>query len=274
MQGLSRFVLLSLNTLLDMASRVVVAVGLIVAGFGAIGAALAIAAGPMVAYGQSLFALRRFIRSKQVTALPLSEVGRYSISAVVAAAGITYLLNADVILAKHFLPGHESGLYAAGAVLGRVIYFLGMTVSAVMFPEVTLRHARGEAHFQVVEKSLLLLIAMSAALVLGYAILPGLVIGPFGQSFAQAGSYLVFFALALSLFAVSVLFVNYFLSINSRRFIAPLLGTCVLDTVLITVFHGSPLQVVSMVLLSMTVLLLLLALLYVADRFGIMRSGM
>ncbi len=273
MQGLSRFLLLSVNTLLDMASRVVVAVGLIIAGLGAIGGAAAIAAGPIVAYAQSLFALRRFIRSKKETSLPLSDVGRYSISAMVAAAGITYLLNIDVILAKHYLPGHESGIYAAGAVLGRVIYFLGMTVAAVMFPEVTLRHARGEAHFLVVEKSLLLLIVMSGGLVLGYAVLPGLVIGPFGQSFVQAGSYLVFFAVALSLFAIAVLFVNYFLSINSPRFIGPLLLACLLDTALITAFHASAIQVVSMVMISMAVLLAALGALYAADRFGLSRAA-
>jgi O-antigen/teichoic acid export membrane protein len=272
LQGLSRFVLLSLNTLLDMTTRLVLAAGLILGGLGAVGAGIGLAAGPMVAYAQSLFLFRGFARSRSQASPPLTDVGRYTLSAIVAAAGITYLLNVDVILSKHFLSGQDSGLYAAGAVLGRVIYFLGMTVAAVMFPEVTLRHARGEAHFRVVEKSLLLLGILSAGLVLTYALLPGLVIGPFGESFARVAPYLILFAVALSFFAVSVLFVNYFLSINSRRFIVPLVGACVLETVLITAFHASPSQVIAMVLLSMGALLGTLSLLYLADRFGIMRA--
>jgi len=94
------------------------------------------------------FSVLAMLRGEQPIGLP---------SPIVAAAGVTYLLNVDVVLSKHFLSGHDSGLYAAGAVLGRVIYFLGMTGAAVMFPEVTRRHARGEAHFAVVEKSLALL---------------------------------------------------------------------------------------------------------------------
>lgn len=273
LQGLSRFVVLSLNTLLDMTARLVVAVGLILGGLGAIGAGIALVAGPLLAYAQSLFPLRRFARSPAQASPPLTDVGRYTLSAIIAAAGITYLLNIDVILSKHFLSGQESGLYAAGAVLGRVIYFLGMTVAAVMFPEVTLRHARGEAHFHVVEKSLLLLGIMSAGLILGYALVPGLVIGPFGESFVRVGPYLVLFAVALSFFAVSVLFVNYFLSINSRRFIAPLLAACLLETVLISAFHGSPYQVIAMVLLSMAALLGMLSVFYLADRFGLIRTA-
>lgn len=273
LQGLCQFVLLSLNTLLDMATRVVLAVGLILGGLGAIGAGIALATGPLIAYAHSLFLLRRFARSSTTTSPPLTDVGRYTLSAVVAAAGITYLLNIDVILAKHYLPGHDSGLYAAGAVLGRVIFFLGMTVAAVMFPEVTLLHARGETHFHVVEKSLLLLGILSAGLVLTYALLPGVVIGPFGQTFARLSSYLVLFAIALSFFAISVLFVNYFLSINSRRFILPLLATVALETALIVAFHDGPRQVVGMVLVSMAALVGMLSLLYLADRFGFLRAA-
>jgi O-antigen/teichoic acid export membrane protein len=250
---------------------VVLAVVLILGGLGAVGAGIALVGGSAISYAQSLFLLRRFARSSATTSPPLTDVGRYTLSAIVAAAGITYLLNIDVILAKHYLPSHDSGLYAAGAVLGRVIFFLGMTVAAVMFPEVTLLHARGEAHYHVVEKSLLLLGVLSTGFVLTYALLPGLVIGPFGTTFAQVSPYLVFFAIALSCFAISVLFLNYFLSINNRRFIVPLVAASALETVLIMAFHAGPRQVVMMVLLSMAALLGMLSLLYVADRFGIMR---
>jgi O-antigen/teichoic acid export membrane protein len=273
LQGLSRFVQLSLNTLLDMATRVAVAVGLILGGLGAVGAGIGLVAGPLLAYAQSLFLFRRFARSSSPGSPPLTDVGRYTLSAIVAAAGITYLLNIDVILAKHYLPAHESGLYAAGAVLGRVIFFLGMTVASVMFPEVTLLHARGEAHFHVVEKSLLLLGILSTGFILTYALLPGLVIGPFGETFTRVGPYLALFAIALSCFAMAVLFLNYFLSINNRRFIVPLVAAAALETFLIMAFHAGPRQVVVMVLLSMAALLGMLTLLYVMDRFGILRTA-
>src|SRR6202030_3308591 len=50
LQGFRRFVALSINTVLDTALRVVAAVGLILAGLGALGGVIAIVIGPGVAY--------------------------------------------------------------------------------------------------------------------------------------------------------------------------------------------------------------------------------
>jgi hypothetical protein len=61
MQGLSRFLALSINTTIDMATRVCTSVLLILGGLGALGAALAIVAGPAVSYIQSLFIFRRYV---------------------------------------------------------------------------------------------------------------------------------------------------------------------------------------------------------------------
>src|SRR5205085_8537035 len=137
-----------------------------------------------------------------------------------------YLFNIDVVLAKHFLPPEQAGIYAAGSVLARVVYFLGLAIAGVMFPEVARLHARNLAHFHVVEASLIFLALIGAALCLAYLLLPGLVLLPYGDGFAPVRPYLAPFAAALGLLAVSNLLVNYFLSVDSRRFIPPLLGAC------------------------------------------------
>ncbi|MDQ6880355.1 MAG: hypothetical protein M3082_22155, partial [Candidatus Dormibacteraeota bacterium] len=97
---------------------------------------------------------------------------------------------------------------------------------------------------------------------------------PFGHAFAGVGANLPIFALAFSLFAIAILFVNYFLSINSRRFIGPLVAACLLETALIGKVHADSGQVVRMVLVTMTVLSGLLGGLYLLDRLAARRPAL
>jgi O-antigen/teichoic acid export membrane protein len=193
-------------------------------------------------------------------------VAAYAAPAVTAVIGITYLYNIDVILARHYLSSREAGIYAAGAVLARVAYFLGLTITGVMFPEVAGRHARDEAHYHVVELSLAFLAAAGVCLIAAYALLPGLVLLPYGAQFDPVKPYLGPFAAALTLLALSNLLVNYFLSVNSRRFVPPLLAAALLETGLMTVFHHDLGQLL-LVLLGVNLgLALVLGALYTAER--------
>jgi O-antigen/teichoic acid export membrane protein len=274
LQGMRRFWSLSGNTALDMVLRVVFAGVFITAGLGAVGGILALLVGPAIAYVQSIWLTRSREASDALSKhdVPsLLEVGRYALLATAGAAGVTYLFNADVILVKHYLSPDVAGQYAAGSVLARVVYFLGATVAAVMFPEVTKLHARDMGHFHVVDRSLLLLLVVAMGLVVIYAAVPSLVLLPYGKAFDPVRPYLGLFAFALSLLALSNLLVNYFLSVNSLRFLLPLAGACVLETTLVMAFHSSLVQVVTMVIISMATLTVGVGGLYLADRMHLAR---
>jgi len=266
LQGFRRFVALSINTVLDMALRVASAVGLILFGLGAFGGVIAIVIGPVIAYGQSLFLFRGLRQEAVGVPTPLAQVGRYAAISTIAAVGTTYLYNADVVLSKHYLSAEAAGIYAAASVLGRVVYFLGLTVAQVMFPEVATLHARDEPHYHVVDLSLALLAAVAVGLAVLYAAVPGLVLLPYGAAFNPVRPYLWPFAIALGLLAIVNLFINYLLSIGSARFAVPLLGACVLETGLIATFHQSPLQILEMVVLTMGALTVFLAGSYIWER--------
>jgi O-antigen/teichoic acid export membrane protein len=266
LQGMRRFWALSLNAIVDLGVRVVAAVAFIAAGAGALGGILALLAGPLVAYVQSIFLLRQPSGGRAAIGPSLTDVGRYALSASVAAIGVTYLFNVDVLLAKHYLPGQQAGVYAAGSVLARAVYFLGNTIAGAMFPEVATLHARNQAHFHVVDRALLLLAVVAVGLVVAYLVLPGLVLIPYGSGYDAVRPYLGPFAAALGLLALSNLLVTYFLSVDSRRFALPLAGACVLETVLIVSFHAEVAQIVTMLLISMGALAAMLGGLYAIDR--------
>ena len=266
LQGMRRFLALSVNTALDMSVRVAGAATLIVVGLGSLGGTFALVLGPAIAYIQSLF-LFRAVRGAPVGERPsMGQVGSYAAISAVAAIGTTYLYNVDVVLSKHYLVAAAAGIYAAASVLGRVAYFLGVTVAQVMFPEVATLHARDEPHFHVVDMSLVLLAGVGVSLTAVYAAVPGLVLLPFGSEFAPVRDYLWPFALALGLLSIANLLTNYFLSIGSARFAVPLIGACVLETVLIAVFHQNVGQILTMVVVTMTALVLALGAVYAFER--------
>jgi O-antigen/teichoic acid export membrane protein len=268
LQGMRRFVTLVGNQAIDMGSRVVLGGALVAAGLHALGAVLALLLGPLLAYGHSIVVMWRVRGDQPAERTDLSHVGRYALSAAVAAMGVIYLFNADVVLAKHYLSSTDAGIYAAGSVLGRVAYFLGVTVASVMFPEVATLLARDESHFHVVDASVVLMAALSAVLIAGYFLVPQLVLLPYGSGFEPVRPYLGPFAIALSLLAISNLMVSYFLSVNSQRFVIPLIGAAVLETVLIVLFHSGIAQVIAMLAITTAALALVLGGLYLAERFG------
>lgn len=270
LQGMQRFVALSGNLLVDMGSRLVLAGALIFVGFGALGAVAAMALGPAVAYVQSFFLLRRPIGAATGTQ-KMEGIGGYAVLATVASVGTNYLFSVDTLLAKHYLASEAAGIYAAAAVLARVVYFLSLSVAGAMFPEVATLHARNEAHFHVVEFALLLVAGMGLALIAAYSLFPGLVLFPYGAGFSPARPYLGLFALALTLLALANLLINYFLSIARTAFLAPLFGACVVETLLIAIFHASIWQILTMVLITLGLLSVVMGLLYSADRFGMKR---
>jgi O-antigen/teichoic acid export membrane protein len=266
LQGLRRFGALSTNLVTDMATRVLVGAGLVLAGLGTVGALLGVLVGPGVAYVQSVLLLRELRRARGQGTVSLLAVARYAVPTAVAVIGVTYLFNVDVLLAKHYLSSEAAGIYAAASVLARVVYFIGLTIAGVMFPEVATLHARNEAHFHVVDRSLLFLGAVGALLCAAYFAVPGWIVLPYGQGFAPVGPYLGPFAVALTLLALANLLINYFLSLNSARFIPLLLGACLLETGLITAFHDDPGRILAMVLLTSGALVLLLGGVYAAER--------
>lgn len=61
---------------------------------------------------------------------------RYCIQYVIAYSGYSLLMNADLVLAKHFFTAEEAGRYAIVATVGRIILFLPQPVVMAMFPKV------------------------------------------------------------------------------------------------------------------------------------------
>ena len=60
----------------------------------------------------------------------------FSLTAAAGIIGIQILYNQDVILAEHYLSGHDGGIYGGLNKIGTILFFLTLSVSQVLFPRV------------------------------------------------------------------------------------------------------------------------------------------
>ncbi|MGB8649997.1 MAG: polysaccharide biosynthesis protein [Mycobacteriales bacterium] len=127
-------------------------------------------------------------------AVLLVRVGRHGPKAahlpgardVVGAAGgllaLLALANLDLLLARHLLPGAESGRYSAGAVLARAAFWLPQAVAVVVFA----RLSDEEGGRVVLRRSVLVVTALGLVEVAGSALLAAPVLRlTFGSDYAS-----------------------------------------------------------------------------------------
>lgn len=175
---------------------------------------------------------------------------------------ITSLYSSDVILVKHFFPAHEAGIYAALSTLGKIIFFGTGPISAVMFPLVSQREAKGQNYKKIFKYSFLVT-ALGAIFISGlYWLFPSFAINLlYGSAYLEAKNLLIWFAIFISLFTLSSLLINYSLSLGKTKVVLLPLAAAIIQIVAITFFHQSLLTVI-FISIIITALLLVALLIY------------
>src|SRR5438270_9454983 len=141
MQGVCAFPRLGGNFVLEAFTRFVVGAGLVVAGYGVLGAVGAISAAVITAY--FLPRIPPPLRVKGETAQPPSFAE--AVQAIVFFVGQVIINNIDILLVKHFFPSDPAGVYAAIAQIGRLLYFAAwFGVVNAMFPVTAATRAKDQ----------------------------------------------------------------------------------------------------------------------------------
>lgn len=193
-QGSYGFRGLALNLILEGAMRLGGSFTLILCGFGVRGVIIANSAAIVVVY----LAIPPKLRGKASNPLDFHYALRETAQAVVFYSGQMLIGNAGIVMVNHFFQAHEAGLYAAVAMVGRVIFTMSAAVVNTTFPLVAGTNEEERRDLRVIATSLLLVLASGAALA------PALWIAPpwlwtklFGSGFQIAGRYDLSYLLAL-----------------------------------------------------------------------------
>lgn len=212
--GQHRFRLVAWGLLAGAVTRLLLGVALVDRGAGIDGAMAATVLGEVVTALVLLPALRAVVRGpEEVT--PVRVRWRQATGAVLAFTGFWVLTGIDTLLARHYFPRADSGLYAAAATGARTAMFFSAAVALIAFP----RFAQGG---DGAPSRTALVQALGAVSVLGFAaaavtlVAPDLVVGVlFGTAYDGSSALIGMLALSsATLGVVNVLM--YYLLANDR----------------------------------------------------------
>jgi len=189
--------------------------------------------------------LKEYVAGKRDARPELKSLIQYSSATLIQGIALTSMYSMDLILVKHFFSSSEAGIYAAVAILGRIVFFAGTPVNHVMFPMVARRHSQGESYMRILYLSLILILAVSLLITVFYSVLPNLAINIlYGSSYLPGAPLLWWYGLFMSFLSLAMLFVQFFLSIGKVRIVGFFALAPIFQVLLIWFFHNDLLTVI------------------------------
>src|SRR5437588_8340855 len=215
LQGMYDFRRLAENFVVEVLVKLVGALVLMAAGLGVTGVIAAVTLSLGVAY--LLAVPQKTLRVAAKADLPASFWE--GMQATVFFIGQVIINNVDIVLVKHFFSATEAGVYAAVALVGRVVYMLSWSVVSGMFPfSARVSRTQERDGRAVLSTALLLVVLITSLFTLGVWLAPQQVwhklLGsgfPFGQQNPYA-SLLVLYAATTGIYSLAVVLMSYEIS--------------------------------------------------------------
>jgi len=280
LQGAYGFRRLAHNLVFEGVMRLGGSVLLILLGFGVRGVIAANSAAVVAAYLAIVPKLALRIPSPLRGSYALREMAQ----AVVFFSGQMLINNCDIVLVKHFFLLREAGLYAAVAMVGRVVFSFSQAVVNSMFPLVAGTDKEERKDLTVIATALLLVLTIGSILALGLRLTPDWIWkGFFGSKFEIAGPYglsylLALYAITAVVYSLSAVIITYEMSYKIANTSWVQLAFSGVVIVGICLFHSSLRQVILVQLVLMSILLVLVALPFLfsslSDPYKAQKNGM
>lgn len=269
-QGKCGFGKLALNLTIEQAARFAGSIGLILAGGGLTGVIAANSASILICY----VAIPIRLTGHLPNPLSRSDATRELTQAAVFFAGQMLIGNAGIVLVKHFFLAHEAGLYAAIAIVGRVIFSVAHAVANTAFPVVAGTSAEERKDLRLIGTCLAMVLGMGVAISLGLWLVPAsLWMHVLGSGFAVAGHYAIselmcVFAFATVIYSMAAVIIAFEMAhkVSSASWLQLAFSGLLIAS--IYQFHRSLEEVILVQLALMTVFLAIVAVPLLYDEFS------
>jgi O-antigen/teichoic acid export membrane protein len=269
-QGTCGFRGLATNLILEGAIRLGGSYCLILVGLGVRGVIAANAAATAVAY----LAISPKLAAHGPNPLSLADAFRETAQAVIFYSGQMLIGNCGIVTVNHFFNAHLAGLYAAVAMVGRVILTMTSAVVNTTFPLVAGTSHENRRDLKVISTSLLLVLVSGAGLALALCIEPSWVWTKlFGPTFQIPGRYdmsylLALYAIAIVIYSLSAVIITFEMSYKIANATWVQLVFSALLIAGIYRFHSSLREVIAVQLVLMTALLVAVAIPFMVSFLG------
>jgi O-antigen/teichoic acid export membrane protein len=221
--GLITYLLLTLPLLRRGASRPRAAAGAVTA-----------AAAAITASARSRGARRRAARGG------VPGTVRYSMSALVTYSLLAMMLSSDTLVAKHYLSGHQAGLYAGVSLTGKIAYFAASSCFVVAFPVFSRHHDHGMRGRRWILAAGGAVGVTAGAVATLFALEPAWVVIPLlGDRYRSAEGHVPWMAAIFGLYALGFLTSMYLLARKRRGIIAVLAVALIVQFAGFYCFHST-----------------------------------
>lgn len=243
LQGMQDFTNLGLNMAIDKPALLLFGAVFIYLGMGVNGAILS--------YGTAAFAvlMLAFIPLKSTLVNHSEQVNlsvyKYASPIFILILGITVMSSIDILFVRRYFSGEVSGYFTAMKMMGMVIYFLAVAFGGVLLPKVSEMNTLNSAHGFLLRKALVYFGIVLAGVLSAYALAPGFIMTVlFGDGYSSISGYLVWYALAMGMLSLAVIFMFYDVSAKRTAFRYPLIVFTLMQVALLAVFHESIDQII------------------------------
>ncbi len=220
-----------------------------------------IAVGILTSLFLGLFPLKKlkfnFFKTRGMENIPMKQIKRFILITIFYELTQILINNSDILLVKRFFDPNEAGLYAAMALIGRVVYFIAWMFVMLLLPAVVKAKKEGLATTPTLFKYVTYIVVLSFSIVGVCAVFPEIIIRLlFGEAYITMAGLLWQYALATSLFAIANIFTYYFLSLDRYKpiWFAAFFG--ISQVVVIFFFHANLTMVVQIQIIIMLALLI------------------
>ncbi len=276
LQGLLKFKEYVLTVIGENMVKLLASIPLVVWGFGVGGAMVSYALAVVFGWVLTYLFLKPFSGSIGHQKIDYRPMIMFVVPVAIQSIASTSLYSSDLILVKHFFPAFETGLYASLSTLGKIIFFGAGPIGSVMFSVVSHKHARGDDYNKIFKYSFFGTLILALGVLAVYGFIPGIAINVlYGPSYLAAQNLLIWFGIFITLFTLSNLLVNFYLSIGQTKVVYFSLLAALVQITLIWLFHNNLLTVIliSTVVVALLLLSLLIYLWYGQNQTSVNNSS-
>ena len=278
-QGTYGFRGLAMNMVLEGAVRLGGSVAMILAGQGVRGVIEANSAAIAISY----LAIVPRLSGRAPNPLRHSYVVREMMQALNFFSGQLLINNCGIVLVNHFFPAREAGLYAAVAMVGRVMFTFSQAVVNSTFPLVAGTREEERRDLGVIATSLMMVLASGSAIVLALFIAPPQMwTRLFGTGFEIVGKFnvpylMALYAIATVVYSLGAVIITFEMSYKIANTSWVQLAFSGILIAAICEFHSSLHEVILVQLVLMLLLFVLVAFPFLinslTDPKDLMRGG-
>ncbi len=177
---------------------------------------------------------------------------------VAATVVFTVMTQLDMVLVRHYFNSHDTGIYAAAAILGKSVLYLPVAITMVLFPMVAENHARNESSAHLLTQAVILVGILSGGAALLFLLFPEWLIHVFyGEAYVGAATLLRYFGFAMLPMALVMVAEHFLIAKGQVLFVYLFVLVAPIQVAAVSLFHDTLLDVVKVMVVCGSLLMLL-----------------